>query len=67
VEHPSDEKWNDGIARQKMTNVLLASTAVLGAATVTLTLFVRGSTKTHVSVSPALGPSSASLALTGRF
>jgi hypothetical protein len=67
VEHPSEEKWNDGVARQKMTNVLLASTAVLAAATITLTFFVRGSAKTSASISPALGPSSASLTLTGRF
>ena len=67
VEHPSDEKWNEGIARQKMTNVLLASTAVLGAATITMTFFVRGSDKTNASVGPALGPGSASLTLTGRF
>jgi len=67
VQHPSDEKWNDGIARQKMTNVLLVSTAVLGAATITLTFFVRSSAKTNLGVSPALGPNSASVALTGRF
>jgi hypothetical protein len=66
VESPSEEKWNDGIARQKLTNVLLVSTAALGAATITLTFFVRGSAKT-VGVHPALGPSSASLAVTGRF
>jgi len=67
VEHPSDEQWNEGIARQKMTNILLASTAVLGAATITLSFFVRGSAKTSVGVSPALGPSSAALAVTGQF
>jgi hypothetical protein len=67
VEHPSEEKWNEGIARQKMTNVLLASTAALAAATITLTFFVGGSPKNSASVSPALGPGSASLALTGRF
>jgi hypothetical protein len=67
VEHPTDEKWNDGIARQNLTNALLASTAALGVATVTLTFFVRGSAKTSAFVSPVLGPSSASLALTGRF
>jgi len=67
VEHPSEEKWNDGLARQKLTNILLASTATLGAATVTLMFFVRGSNKPSVGVSPALGPTSASLALTGRF
>jgi hypothetical protein len=67
VEHPSDEKWNDGTARQKMTNVLLASTAVLAAATVTLTFFVRGSDQARVGVSPVLGPSSAAISLTGRF
>jgi len=67
VEHPSDEKWDEGIARQKMTNVLLASTAVLAATTVSLTFFVRGSAKASAVVSPALGPGSASLAVTGRF
>lgn len=67
VAHPSDEKWNDGVARQKLTNVLLASTAVLAATTVTLTFFVRSSDKASIGVSPALGPTSASLALGGRF
>lgn len=67
VEHPTDEQWNAGIARQKMTNVLLASTAVLGAATITLTFFVHGSDKKSVGVSPALGPTSAALAVTGGF
>jgi hypothetical protein len=67
VEHPTDEKWNDGVARQKMTNVLLASTAVLAATTITLTFFVRGSDKASVGVSPALGPTSASVTLGGRF
>jgi len=67
VQHPSDEKWNAGIARQKMTNAFLVSTAVLAATTVTLTFFVRGSEKTTVAVSPTLGPTAASVDLTGRF
>ena len=67
VAHPSDEKWNDGVARQKLTNVLLASTAVLATTTLTLTFFVRGSDKASVGVRPALSPTSASLALDGRF
>ena len=67
VAHPSEEKWNDGVARQKLTNVLLASTALLAATTITLTFFVRDSDKTSVGVSPALGPTSASLALRGNF
>ncbi|HKO49373.1 MAG TPA: hypothetical protein VJV79_16690 [Polyangiaceae bacterium] len=67
VEHPTEEKWNDGVARQKLTNVLLASTAALAATTVTLTFFVRSSDNKSVGVSPALGPTSAALAVTGRF
>ncbi len=67
VQHPSDEKWNEGIARQKLTNVLVASTAVLAATTITLTFFVRSTEKTTVAVRPALGPSSASLSLAGNF
>jgi hypothetical protein len=67
VEHPSEDQWNRGVARQKLTNVLLTSTAVLAATTLTLTFFVRGSDKPNLGVSPALGPTSASLALSGRF
>lgn len=67
VQHPTDEKWNDGVARQRLTNVLLASTAVLAATTVTLTFFVRKSEGTSVGVTPTVGPTSASLDLTGRF
>ena len=67
LEHPTDEKWQSGLARQRMTNVFLASTAVLAATTVTLTFFVRGSHQTRVGVSPAIGPTSASVDLTGRF
>jgi hypothetical protein len=67
VERPSDERWNEGIARQQLTNVLLASTAALAAATITLTFFVHGSAKTSAIVSPTLGPSSAAVALTARF
>jgi hypothetical protein len=67
VQHPTDEKWNAGIARQKMTNAFLASTAVLAATTVTLTFFVHGSEKTNVALSPTLGPTAASVDLTGRF
>jgi len=67
VEHPTREKWSDGVARQRMTNVLAASTAVLGAATLTLSFFVRGSTKSSVGVSPALGPRAASVSVAGRF
>ncbi|HYQ00965.1 MAG TPA: hypothetical protein VER96_19985 [Polyangiaceae bacterium] len=67
VQHPSDEKWNAGIARQKMTNAFLVSTAVLAATTITLTFFVRGSEKTTVALSPTVGPTAASVDLTGRF
>jgi len=67
LEHPTDEKWQAGLARQRMTNVFLASTAVLAATTVTLTFFVRGSNQTRVAVRPAISPTSASLDLTGRF
>lgn len=67
LEHPTNEKWSDGVARQKMTNIFLASTAVLAAATITLTFFVRDSDKRRVDVSPAIGPSSASLDLSGKF
>jgi len=67
LQHPTDEKWQAGLARQKMTNVFLVSTAVLAATTVTLTFFVRGSDQTRVGVSPAIGPTSASLDVTGRF
>jgi hypothetical protein len=67
VEHPTDEKWQDGLSRQRMTNVFLASTAVLAATTVTLTFFVRDSDKKRVGVSPAIGPTSASVDLTGSF
>ncbi|HET7539028.1 MAG TPA: hypothetical protein VFK05_04125 [Polyangiaceae bacterium] len=67
VAHPSDEGWDAGVARQKLTNALLASTAVLAATTITLTFFVRSSKQTSVGVSPSLGPASASLALGGNF
>ncbi|HYQ42590.1 MAG TPA: hypothetical protein VER11_11505 [Polyangiaceae bacterium] len=67
VEHPTDERWNDGVARQKMTNALLASTAVLAATTITLTFFVREPDKKALGVSPAISPTSASLDLSGRF
>jgi hypothetical protein len=67
LEHPTEEKWNAGVARQTMTNVLAVSTAALGVATITLAFLVRDSTKTSVRVSPALGPKSASLAVAGRF
>ncbi|HEY0467376.1 MAG TPA: hypothetical protein VGC79_24420 [Polyangiaceae bacterium] len=67
VEHPSDEQWNAGVARQKLTNGLLASTAVLAATTVTLTFFVRSSDQTRVGVSPAIGPTSAAVTLRGSF
>lgn len=67
VEHPTDEKWQAGLARQRMTNVLLASTAVLAATTVTLTFFVRDSGTSRVGIRPAVSPTSASLDLSGRF
>jgi hypothetical protein len=67
VQHPSDETWNEGVARQKLTNALLASTAVLAATTVTLTFFVRSSNKTKVGVSPAIGPNAAAMTVGGSF
>jgi len=67
VQHPTNEKWNAGVARQRMTNALLASTAVLAATTITLTFFVGGSDKTSVGISPALGATWASVDLSGRF
>jgi len=67
VQHPTDEKWQAGLARQRMTNVFLASTAVLAATTVTLTFFVRDSGSTRVGIRPTVSPTSASLDLSGRF
>lgn len=67
VDHPTQEKWTSGVARQRLTNVLAASTAVLGAATLTLAFFVRGSRKPSVGVSPSLAPTSAAVQLSGRF
>jgi len=67
LEHPTDEKWQAGLSRQRMTNIFLASTAVLAATTVTLTFFVRASDTKSVGVRPAIGPTSASVDLTGSF
>jgi len=67
VEHPTDEKWNDGVARQRMTNALLASTAVLATTTIILAFFVRGSEKRSVRINPVISATSASVDLSGRF
>lgn len=67
VEHPTQAQWESGVARQRLTNVLAASTAALGVATITLAFFVRGSSKSNVGVTPTLGPSSAALEVAGKF
>lgn len=67
LDHPTQQRWSDGVARQRLTNILAASSAALGVATVTLAFFVRGSTKPRVGVTPALGPSSAALKLDAKF
>ncbi len=67
VAHPTPAKWDEGVARQRMTNVLAASTAVLGVATVTLAFFVRDSSKPKLEVRPALGARAASVTVAGNF
>jgi hypothetical protein len=67
VEHPTRERWASGVERQRLTNVLAASTAALGVATLTLAFFARGSSKPSVGLSPALGPTSAAVELAGKF
>jgi hypothetical protein len=67
VDHPTQERWTSGVARQRLTNVLAASTAALGVATITLAFFVRGSSKPSVGVTPSLGPRSAAVQVAGKF
>lgn len=67
VEHPTDEQWTRGVGRQRLTNVLAASTAALGVATITLSFFVHGSSKSRVALTPSLGPNTAQLELAGKF
>ncbi len=67
VDHPTEEGWSNGVARQRLTNILAASTAALGVATITLAFFVRDSTKPSVGVTPSLSPSSAALDIAGKF
>jgi hypothetical protein len=67
LQHPTRDGWNEGVSRQRLTNVLAASTAALGIATVTLAFFVRGPSQPSVDVSSMLGPGSASMAVTSQF
>lgn len=66
-QHPTDEGWRSGVARQRLTNILAASTAALGVATITLAFLARDSSQPQVGVGPSLGPGSAALEVLGKF
>jgi hypothetical protein len=67
VQNPTQQGWDDGMSRQRLANVLWASTAVLGTTTVVLSFFTNWGGKQKVAVASRVSQDGAAVALVGKF